>query len=198
MSENTTTREKMIFEATKLFLSRGYGATSITDVVQECGVSKGAFYHHFKSKDDLFLQIIGTMFEELESWMNKELMSKENFKDFLFSYFDYISFFKNMSLEMGITMNMYDLIFDAVKRFPDLKKQISESYKGFFSVITEKMKDAQLKGEVDETIDAENFAVAITVLVEGFILFEVLLEDENIISEKSRRIAAGIWNKIKK
>jgi AcrR family transcriptional regulator len=39
--------------AERLFLTRGYERTTINDVIAAAGVSKGAFYHHFRSKEDL-------------------------------------------------------------------------------------------------------------------------------------------------
>ena len=48
------TRGKLIEVAGELFGSRGYEATSIDDVLEQAGVSKGALYHHFSSKEALF------------------------------------------------------------------------------------------------------------------------------------------------
>ncbi|MDB5483111.1 MAG: TetR family transcriptional regulator [Caulobacteraceae bacterium] len=39
--------------AQRLFLERGYERTTVNDVIEAAGVSKGAFYHHFRAKEDL-------------------------------------------------------------------------------------------------------------------------------------------------
>ncbi len=46
-------REELIDCAQRLFLGRGYEKTTINDVIAATGLSKGAFYHHFRSKEDL-------------------------------------------------------------------------------------------------------------------------------------------------
>lgn len=46
-------RAELIDCAQGLFLTRGYEATTINDVIAATGLSKGAFYHHFRSKEDL-------------------------------------------------------------------------------------------------------------------------------------------------
>ena len=56
------TRRALIEAATELFTDRGFAATSIEDVVQKARVTRGALYHHFTNKADLFLAV----FEELE------------------------------------------------------------------------------------------------------------------------------------
>jgi TetR/AcrR family transcriptional regulator, cholesterol catabolism regulator len=42
----------LIGVATELFAANGYEATAIPAVLQAAGVSRGAFYHHFESKED--------------------------------------------------------------------------------------------------------------------------------------------------
>lgn len=46
-------RTEILDIARKLFFARGYEATSIDDILTEAQLSKGAFYHHFRSKEDL-------------------------------------------------------------------------------------------------------------------------------------------------
>ena len=44
-------REKILNTATQLFIQKGSEKTSMQDIAQTAGISKGAIYHHFKSKD---------------------------------------------------------------------------------------------------------------------------------------------------
>jgi AcrR family transcriptional regulator len=53
-----TTRAQLIAVATRLFATGGYDGTSIEAVLAESGVSRGSLYHHFKSKEDLFLAVM--------------------------------------------------------------------------------------------------------------------------------------------
>lgn len=43
--------------SSKLFIEKGYDNTSIQDIINETHLSKGAIYHHFNSKEDIFLKI---------------------------------------------------------------------------------------------------------------------------------------------
>ncbi len=53
-----TTRAQLIAVATELFATRGYEGTSIEGVLAESGASRGSLYHHFKSKEALFLAVM--------------------------------------------------------------------------------------------------------------------------------------------
>lgn len=52
------TRAKIMEAAIKLFSKRGYNKASVDEICEEAGISKGAFYHHFKSKQALFLALL--------------------------------------------------------------------------------------------------------------------------------------------
>ena len=49
----TATREKLVRAATELIRRKGYTATTIDDICEQSAVTKGAFFHHFKTKEDL-------------------------------------------------------------------------------------------------------------------------------------------------
>ena len=50
-------RETLVNEATRLFAEQGFDATSVQDVVNAAGVTKGGFYYYFGSKNDLLFEI---------------------------------------------------------------------------------------------------------------------------------------------
>lgn len=47
------TKTKLLDAGLKVIRSQGYAATSVDDLCREAGVTKGAFFHHFKSKEDM-------------------------------------------------------------------------------------------------------------------------------------------------
>jgi AcrR family transcriptional regulator len=52
-------RRRLLAEATRLFAERGFEGTSVQEIVLAAGVTKGAMYHYFDSKDDLLHEIYG-------------------------------------------------------------------------------------------------------------------------------------------
>ena len=57
MNKNTT-REKIIAAADQLFYQLGYDKTSFGDIADMVKISRGNFYHHFKSKNDILNAVI--------------------------------------------------------------------------------------------------------------------------------------------
>jgi TetR/AcrR family transcriptional repressor of nem operon len=56
--DGNPTRERILRVAERLMTDQGYSATSVDQVIAEAGSSKGAFFHHFKSKNDLATQVL--------------------------------------------------------------------------------------------------------------------------------------------
>ncbi len=66
-SRSESTRSHIIEAATHLFSKTGYDATGVAEICQAAGVSKGAFYHHFPSKQAVFMELLNTYLNNIES-----------------------------------------------------------------------------------------------------------------------------------
>jgi TetR/AcrR family transcriptional repressor of nem operon len=68
----TDTRERILDTAQGLILEKGFAATSLDDVIRAAGLTKGAFFHHFRSKSDLARQLVERFaafdFELFDKW----------------------------------------------------------------------------------------------------------------------------------
>ena len=51
-------REQIKEVALKLFIENGYSKTTMDEIVQEVGISKGGMYHHFSNKEEIFLELL--------------------------------------------------------------------------------------------------------------------------------------------
>jgi AcrR family transcriptional regulator len=72
-SDGEETKKRIVFRATQLFVQKGYAAVTMNEVCAASNVSKGSLYHHFPSKDELFLYVV----EEdtalwLQAWEDKK------------------------------------------------------------------------------------------------------------------------------
>ena len=63
-------RERIIHESLKLFSLKGFLSTSVNDILDAANTSKGGFYNHFASKEDLFYQVLD---EARRIWREKTL-----------------------------------------------------------------------------------------------------------------------------
>jgi AcrR family transcriptional regulator len=57
-------RTEILDAAQGLFMIRGYDATTVNELINAVGISKGAFYHHFSSKDDVLRALVWRLAEQ--------------------------------------------------------------------------------------------------------------------------------------
>jgi len=74
-SKAEATRERLLVATKKLVMSKGFAGTSIDDVLKATGLTKGAFFHHFKSKAELADQLM-RWYAENDMKMFRTLMAQ--------------------------------------------------------------------------------------------------------------------------
>ncbi len=71
-------KKRIIHESLRLFSLKGFLSTSIQDILSAAQTSKGGFYNHFKSKEDLFYQVLE---EARKIWRERCLYRLDQEKD---------------------------------------------------------------------------------------------------------------------
>jgi TetR/AcrR family transcriptional regulator, mexJK operon transcriptional repressor len=76
-------RERILVAATELFLTEGYGVTSIEAVAERAGISKRTFYHRFEDKAALFVAVVHRIIEQIRPPPGVPLIEGGNLHDIL-------------------------------------------------------------------------------------------------------------------
>lgn len=71
------TIENIISVSAELFIKKGYDKTSMQDIVDSLGMSKGAIFHHFHSKEDIFSAVMERQFEQIIEVVNQWLVDMQ-------------------------------------------------------------------------------------------------------------------------
>src|SRR3979411_1644984 len=61
VGKGSSTRQRIVITATRLFAEAGYEETSIEVVLEQTALSRGALYHHFDSKEKIFEAVLETV-----------------------------------------------------------------------------------------------------------------------------------------
>lgn len=85
-------KKQLIMEkALELFARHGFEATSVQQITDHCGISKGAFYLSFKSKDELIVELIDHFMKQFTSDIDYVVSHTKNGEDLLYNFY-YTSF----------------------------------------------------------------------------------------------------------
>lgn len=81
------TRRAIVEAGLRLFSSKGFDATSIREIVDAAGLTKGAFYHHFVNKEDLLLELhnsfLDYQLERMEDILARDLDAQAALRAYL-------------------------------------------------------------------------------------------------------------------
>src|SRR6185312_10783396 len=81
-------KKQLIMEKSlELFAKQGFESTSIQQITEHCGISKGAFYLSFKSKDELILALIDYFMMQFTSDIDYVVKSTKNEEDLLYKFY---------------------------------------------------------------------------------------------------------------
>ncbi|MCK4460447.1 MAG: TetR/AcrR family transcriptional regulator [candidate division Zixibacteria bacterium] len=69
-------RGQLLASARKLFVKKGYRATTTEEIARNAKLTKGALYHHFKSKEDIFLELVKSIAERNRATLEAELSGR--------------------------------------------------------------------------------------------------------------------------
>lgn len=180
-STNLEREQKILETATDLFIYYGYDKTTVGDIVREAGISKGAFYLHFKNKDDL-----------IENLLVREL------KGYAFNWLDRIEadpmggtiggMYKNMLYALQDNPLMSALLRQDKRILGSYLRQANNAFKrpqkqpsSRFKFVT-MMQEA---GAIRQDIDANVIAYIMNMLNFGLVAMEGTMPQEEIPSTEA-------------
>ena len=167
-------KEHIITIASKLFLQKSFKEVTMKEIVKETGLSKGAFYHYFESKEQLFFEVLDYFFTNVMTHAY-EKYSRESFYKFYHDYANSISMYSQKYLDLfgenkteeEFNMNYFSLAFDAIKLFPAFRQQMIDSQKKEIETWIEVLKKARETGEIKSTMTDEEIAKSFIFLGDG-------------------------------
>lgn len=166
------TKEHILKKAFVLFMQKSYKEVTMKDIAEETGLSKGAFYHHFSSKEDVFKEVVDAYFlAGLDTYFDN--IPKDNLRNFINLYLqnlvDLIDSMKNhfglKDSKQGITY--YSMSFDILRMFPEYEKVTSKQYQMELTNWEEVIANARKNKEIETTMSDFQLAKLFMVINDG-------------------------------
>jgi TetR/AcrR family transcriptional regulator, transcriptional repressor for nem operon len=170
------TKEKIIDAATKLFKRQGFGLTSISAILSESGLKKGALYYEFSGKEEIGFKVLERAKSELLTFLDSSLVGPTPsacLENYLLSFlewyrsvqFDEGCIFAHLALEMA----------DTNEHFAAYVRQVFDEWEGKLQEIIEA---AQSADEITANISSVDLASLIIAASEGAIIRSRLKKNE--------------------
>ena len=166
------TKKKIVSAAWKLFYEQSYDDTTVDDIVERSGSSKGSFYHYFAGKDAL-LSSLSTLFDEKYQTLTETMDPEMNRFDQLM-YLNHELFFmieNSVSLELLARLLSTQLVTISEKHLMDQNRY-------YFRLLRKICMEGQQRGELREDITLPEM-VRVYALQERALLYDWCISNGN-------------------
>ena len=166
----TTSINKILDSAEEFIQKNGINNVDINKICKSAGLTKGAFYHHFQNKQQLFLEIFNRWIKRVSSEVEITGYKTINTVDLIFHIIDRITpAFENASNQLPIFIELYtEAISDSNSR-----TYVLESYNNFIAFFSDLLKNGMVKGFIKNADPAKVskilFSINLGLLIQGLI-----------------------------
>ncbi|WP_455197637.1 TetR/AcrR family transcriptional regulator [Kaarinaea lacus] len=182
--DGSITKEKILDAAESLVLDHGYGATSIDQILTKTGITKGAFFYHFKSKSELAQALVARYVkrddELLYSLVEKsEKLSRDPLQQILIFLGLLIEVFEGMEQPPGCVVASFVYQFEEFD--VDTKSAVVKGFDEWHRVLDEKFSMAMEKNSPRIEVDARTLVDMMLSIFEGGLIVARMVSDTTVM-----------------
>ncbi|MFQ5638657.1 MAG: TetR/AcrR family transcriptional regulator [bacterium] len=195
MQKGENTKRSIIEKATYLFTKQGYNRTSLSQILQATGLTKGGFYFHFNSKEELGIAVI--QFLE-ECWTKQVLPTMIQGKDarakleLMFSAPGDCLCSDNLRPTI-LLLSMATEMMEVNDKFSNMLQQI---FKGWWIVIEAIIEEGKLENIFKREVDSTAVAAIIVSNILGANLLAMITGDANIYRKQLNTLSHVLFTGI--
>jgi len=190
-------REDIIYESMKLFSLKGYVNTGINEIIESVGSSKGGFYNHFSSKEELFGEVLAKAqkmwrdrvlhgLDELESPVEKVIMILENYRD---RYLKDGENFPGGCIFITFSVELDD-------QQPLLMQDVNTGFVGLKNMLKRFLEEAKERGELKQNVNTNRLTEMIfSGMIGSSVLFGV--EKSTVMLDRSINALIDYLNEVR-
>ncbi len=179
----SSTKEKLLEAAQHLMLEKGFTATTVDDICEAAGLTKGSFFHYFKSKEDLGQEVLTHFFNCMQQTIQQAPFLKKG--DPLKRVYEYVDFMIRMYLDPLSPTSC--LVGNFAQELSNSHSKIRASCNRMFSQwvngLKGDLKAARSRYAPKKSIDVESLAEHFIAVTEGALILAKAKQDRAIIKK---------------
>lgn len=169
MSKAERTKAFIIEKTAPLFNTKGYAGTSLTDITEATGLTKGSIYGNFGNKDEVALAAFDHNLQKVNRVVQSEVAQKRGIRAKLLCYVQvYNDFLKHPFPQGGCPI--LNTAIEADDTHPELKERAKDAVISWKNALVSLIEEGVATGELKPAVDAEQVALTIIATIEGAIM----------------------------
>jgi len=193
MDTNTNIKESLIQNAVAQISVRSYASVGVQELCDLSGVTKGGFYYHFKSKEELTLAAIDNIWDSykktlLEPAFKTDIPTLEKFNLLIETvYGHYVVQKETQGRTCGCRLG--NLAIELSTQNESIRKKLEEIFEDWTSYFENVLKDAVTKKELPDNTDTRKSAQSILAFLQGLALLGKTNDDPKYMKNLSRAVS---------
>jgi TetR/AcrR family transcriptional regulator, transcriptional repressor for nem operon len=181
-TKSDITRQSIIEKSAPIFNVKGYSATTMNDILQATGLTKGGVYGNFESKDEIATEAFEYSMNKLREALRFKIKKESTAKAKLIAIF---SFYKNYSI-LPITEGGCPLMNTAIEaddNLPFLKIKAQKALNEMIEALSYIFQNGVLSGEFKSDLDTIKEAVFVFSVIQGGLMLSKLSDNPKILND---------------
>ena len=177
MSKAEKTRQFIIEKTAPIFNTKGYAATSLADITEATGLTKGSIYGNFENKEEVVIEALRYNVSKRSGGLDEVISASQNPLDALIGMLEYHREKLMQVLKTG-GCPMLNAATEADNHLEFLKKTVQRQFQGWQKKFIQVIEDGQTQGFFKKDISADNYAKEFIMIIEGGILLSGTMNDK--------------------
>lgn len=196
MSKAEKTKQFIIEKTASLFNTKGYISTSLSDITEATGLTKGSIYGNFENKDEVALEVYKYNASQVAD--NLSFAFGDQFPSVIEKLYAFVAFYRDnwQSISSNGGCALMNAATESDDAFPLLKNQVRKSFEIWGKKVSSTIEAGKKNGEIDESADPEKYASLFIMLIEGGILLSKITGNEKHLNLALDRITETIENEL--
>jgi TetR/AcrR family transcriptional repressor of nem operon len=194
MSKADQTKAFIIEKVAPIFNMKGYAGTSLTDMTEATGLTKGSIYGNFANKDEVALAVFDHNLQKVRSIISAEMSKHQGAKEQLMAYINVYNNFLKYPFPVG-GCPILNTATEADDTHPALKKKAADAISAWKNQIVRLLEKGMESKEFNASINPEQLAVTIIAMIEGGIMISKLtgkLNYRNAVMQSVETLVNGL------
>jgi AcrR family transcriptional regulator len=197
MSKAEKTKEFIIEKSAPVFNRKGYVGTSLSDIMEVTGLTKGSIYGNFANKDEVAVEVYKFNIRSLGRRLAAAMNQQEKAADKLAAFTGYYRQNWKQIFERG-GCPILNACVEADDNAEFLKKHVQHSIKVLANSLSDIIEQGQKKGEFKKKQDASDQAYALITILEGGMMLAKIMNNQQFLHAALDRMDKLVTDELKK
>lgn len=166
------TRGRIIEAAWKLFYRQGYDDTTVEEIIEESGTSRGSFYHYFEGKDALLSSLSYLFDEKYEQLMETIDPNMDSFQKLMYLNHELFAMIEN-SISLDLLARLY-----SSQLVTKGDKHLLDHNRTYYKLLRQIVQEGQQRGQLRNDITVSE-AVRVYAMCERALIYDWCLSNGN-------------------